>query len=165
MCNWISVPLTRVRAKRIKGILGFWRGGEVRDPQASTGVTRGCPLSFSFSSPFSLPFLQVTSVAGSPLTELPTPPASSKIHLVTKVTGFFFLFNAATPLPLPAGSSSCPFLFFFFSGNTSFITTKIISSVLFHSLLFFASLLSSYSLTPPLHCRCPTAAALLPKTD
>ena len=165
MCNSISVPLTRVRAKRNKGIPGCWRGGEVRDPQASTGVTRGCPLSFSSSSPFSLPFLQVTPVAGSPFAELPTPPASSKIHHVPKVTGFFWAFNTATPLPLPVGSPSFLSLFYFFSGNTSFITIKIISSVLFHSLLFFASLLSSCSLTTLLHCRCLPVAVLLPKTD
>ena len=97
-CNWLSVPLTQVRARRNKGFPGCWRG-EVRDPQALMVVTRGCPLSFFFSSPFSLPFLQVTPVVVSHSQSFPTPPAlSKKIILWPKLQVLFFLGRLMRPL-------------------------------------------------------------------
>ena len=70
-------PFYPSKSHEEQGHLKLLERREVIDPQALTGVTRGCPISFSFSSPFSLPFLQVTPVVGSPLAELPMPPPSS----------------------------------------------------------------------------------------
>ena len=60
-CSWIYGPLTRVRARRNKGVQICWRGRGRGDPQASTGVTKGISLSVSSSSLFSFLFCRLSS--------------------------------------------------------------------------------------------------------